>query len=218
MDTSSGGDAGKTWIEKYGQLITAVSTALIAALSFGVAVVSLNVSTAQQQEDTAHKELLIRPFLLLPDDRLSLQLNLVNSGLGPAKIWHVALSFPPDVCIDSSRMTAEKWSAAIEQAGEQLISFMYGPFLDAIKKANPYAQPNVELINLDELIPGNAHGKTLIGIKAPTGLVVPDEARQEHAALFKQNLNKFNIVVDYCSMTNKFCSRVSRGQVSCSRP
>lgn len=206
----------KTWIERYGSFAAAVCSLFVAGTSLWVAISALNVSTKQQLNDTAHKELMIRPFLFSRADELSMGAAIVNSGLGPAAIRRVAIAFDKS-CYDSRGLDETKWREQLSDARPKLKDYLYQTSAPPIQALNPGVVPYTALPYPGELIPvgGSVTVAALRSPIPPTAIPTPEHVRASEA--FADKLLKLNIFIEYCSMTGMTCLPLRYGEVPCEK-
>ena len=203
----------KTWAEKYGSLVTAIFSLFVAALSLWLAITA-------QDRDAAYKELQIEPFLaFLPDD-LNLNLRLTNSGLGPARIRRIVVSFPPDACFDTQKIKPAEIDSTLNTFKDRMASYVLADIVEKVGFGNLNGSfPASSLVRPNELIPGQDHGVTILGMarqaSANSPVPVPPAMRTAASQIFRDKLRSLNMMIEYCSMTGKFCGSVQEGNPIC---
>ncbi|MGO4405240.1 hypothetical protein AB4Z10_13390 [Bosea sp. RAF48] len=206
----------KTWIERYGSFAAAVCSLFVAGTSLWVAISALKVSTKQQQHDTAHKELLIKPFLFSRADELSMAAAIVNSGLGPADIKRVAIAFD-NSCYDSRGLDETKWREQISDARPKLDRFLYNDSAAALRAANQSLLSYVGLPYPGELIPVGG-SVSIAALRTPAQPIpIPTPEHTKASKIFSEKLLQTTILIEYCSMTGRSCHNLRYGTVPCEK-
>jgi hypothetical protein len=209
----------KGWFAKNGQLVTATCSVLIAVLSLVVAIVSLRLNAAQQEADLTYKELLITPNLFLIADDAELSASLINSGLGPARVKSVVVSFG-EHCYDSGGEQPEQWSQTANKVRSELAAFIFAEILPDVRLSNPFATGEAAMVSLGELIPAQGGTVRLLGLRsqqASASMPTSDEVRSRVRKTFAKQIQQVKLNIKYCSMTDRFCTNLVGENIICSR-
>lgn len=203
------------WIKDNWQFVTTLCSLAVATIVSCVGVMSFLYTLEQQRTDNLYKEANVKPMLALVHDISNHQSRISNNGIGPAEIMRVALSFD-GFCVDSATLDATNWAsmAAVMQA--RLGDFVFKPLLEEMRKRNPTSYAYSFVPHPGYVIRA-AESVRLVGRNALVGS--EDKSAPERIEGLRQStdgyaaqISKVRIQVEYCSMTGKFCAKLSPTQ------